>query len=46
MSKNYYAYDFQNPRKLSSPIKNVKTGRVRTKIDDEIKMNVQERLFE
>ncbi len=45
MSKEYYAYDFKNPRRLATPIKIVKTGRVWTKIDDGIEMNVQERLF-
>ena len=44
-NKEYYAYDFKNPRRLSSPIKIVKTGRVWTWIDDGIEMNVQERLF-
>ena len=43
--KDYYAYDFENPRKLATPIKIVKTGKVWTKIDDKIQMNVQERLF-
>ncbi len=45
MSKEYYAYDFKNPRRLAMPIKIVKTGRVWTKIDDGVQMNVQERLF-
>lgn len=45
MNKNYYAYDFENPRRLAMPIKIVKSGRVWTKIDDGIQMNVQERLF-
>ncbi len=27
MNKNYYAYDFENPRRLAMPIKIVKTGR-------------------
>ena len=43
--KDYYAYDFENPRRLATPIKIVKTGKVWTKIDDGIQMNVQERLF-
>ena len=43
--KDYYAYDFENPRRLVTPIKIVKTGKVWTKIDDKIQMNVQERLF-
>lgn len=45
MSKEYYAYDFKNPRRLAKPIKIIKTGRVWTKIDDGLEMNVQERLF-
>ncbi len=45
MDKDYYAYDFENPRKLAMPIKIVKTGRVWSKVDDGIEMNVQERLF-
>lgn len=45
MSKDYYAYEFENPRKLATSIKIVKNGRVWTKIDDGIEMNVQERLF-
>lgn len=44
-NKEYYAYDFKNPRRLSSPIKIVKNGRVWTWIDDGMEMNVQERLF-
>jgi hypothetical protein len=43
--KDYSAYDFENPRRLATPIKIVKTGRVWTKIDDGIKINVQEVLF-
>lgn len=45
MDKDYYAYDFENPRRLVSPIKIAKTGRVWTRVDDGIEMNVQERLF-
>ncbi len=45
MSKDYYAYDFKNPRRLVVPIKIVKTGKVWTKIDEGIEMCVQERLF-
>ena len=45
MDKDYYAYEFKNPRRLSSPIKIVKNGRVWTWIDDGMEMNVQERLF-
>lgn len=33
MSATYYAYDFIDPRRLATPIKIVKTGRVWTKID-------------
>lgn len=33
----FYAYDFNNPRKLTKPIKITKTGRVWTEIDDSIK---------
>ena len=44
-NKEYYAYDFKNPRRLSSPIKIVKNGRVWTKINDGLEMNVKERLF-
>ena len=33
MNKTYYAYDLENPRRLSSPIKITKTGRVWTRID-------------
>ena len=43
--KDYYAFDFENPRRLATPIKIVKTGKVWTKINDKIQMNVQERLF-
>ena len=43
--KEYYAYDFKNPRRLSSPIKIVKNGRVWTKINDGLEMNVKKRLF-
>lgn len=45
MDKDYYAYDFVNPRRLATPIKIVKTGKVCTKIDDGVQMSVQERLF-
>lgn len=45
MKKDYYAYDFENPRRLATPIKIVKTGKVWTKIDDKIVFNVQETLF-
>ena len=44
MNKDYFAYDFENPRKLTTPIKLVKSGRVWTKIDEGIEMNEQERL--
>ncbi len=44
-SKDYYAYDFKNPRRLAKPIKMVKNGRVWTKIGDCIEMNVQEGCF-
>lgn len=43
--KDYYAYDFENPRRLATPIKIVKNGKVWTKIDDKIIFNVQETLF-
>lgn len=42
MSRDYYAYDFKNPRRLAAPIKIVKTGKVWTKIDEGIEMSVQE----
>ncbi len=45
MNRDYYAHDFKNPRRLATPFKIVKTGRVWTRIDDGIEMNVQERLF-
>ncbi len=45
MERDYYAYEFANPIRIATPIKIVKTGRVWTKIDDVIQMNVQERLF-
>ena len=45
MTSTYYAYDFKNPRRLASPIKIKKTGRVWTKIDGDIKFCFQERLF-
>ncbi len=45
MSRDYYAYDFKNPRRLAAPIKIVKTGKVWTKIDEGNQMCVQERLF-
>lgn len=45
MEKDYYAYDFANPRRFDTPIKIVKTGRVWTKIDDEIWLNVWEKKF-
>ncbi len=45
MYNDYYKYDFENPRRLATPIKIVKTGRVWSKIEDEIKMNVQEKFF-
>jgi hypothetical protein len=43
----FYAYDFVNPRKLASPIKIIKTGRVWTAIDDSVKKEFifQQRLF-
>ena len=43
----FYAYDFDNPRKLAHTIKIEKTDRVWTRIDDEVKEQfvVQERLF-
>ena len=45
MNKDYYAYDFENPRRLTTPIKITKTGRVWTYIDENIKFNVKETLF-
>lgn len=45
MNAIYYAYVFKNPRRLASPIKIKKTGRVWTKIDDDIEFCFQERLF-
>lgn len=45
MNATYYAYDFKNPRRLAKPIKIKKTGRVWTKIDDDIKFCFQEKLF-
>lgn len=45
INKDYYAYDFENPRRLSAPIKITKTGRVWTYIDENIKFNVKETLF-
>lgn len=44
MNAIYYAYDFKNPRRLATPIKIKKTGRVWTKIDDN-ELCIQERLF-
>ncbi len=46
MNKDYYVYDFENPRRLVTPIKIVKTGRVWTKIDDVIRIesNITEQL--
>lgn len=46
-SSVFYAYDFNNPRRLAHPIKIEKTGRVWAIIDDEISRHfaVQERLF-
>lgn len=43
----FYAYDFANPRKLASPIKIIKKGRVWTAIDDSVKKEFifQQRLF-
>lgn len=43
----FYAYDFVNPRKLASPIKIIKKGRVWTTIDDSVKKEFifQQRLF-
>jgi hypothetical protein len=45
INKDYYAYDFENPRRLTIPIKIIKTGRVWTYIDENIKFNVKETLF-
>lgn len=44
MNEDYYAYDFENPRRLATPIKIVKTGKVWTKIDDGIQMSVLEKV--
>lgn len=43
--KDYYAYDFENPRRLATPIKIANTGRVWTKIDNKIVFNVQKPCF-
>jgi len=45
MNRTYYAYDFKKPRRLVTPIKIKKTGRVWTKIDDDIEFCFQEKLF-
>lgn len=47
MNATFYAYDFANPRRISSPIKIEKNGRVWTTIDDSIKSQFifQESLF-
>lgn len=44
MNAAYYAYDFENPRRLATPIKIKKTGRVWTRIDD-LQFKVQEKLL-
>lgn len=44
MNATYYAYDFKNPRRLASPVKITKTGRVWTRIDDK-EIYIQESLF-
>lgn len=46
-SATFYAYDFNNPMRLAHPIKIEKTGKVWTRIDDEVKEQFifQERLF-
>lgn len=45
--RTYYAYDFKNPKRLSSPVKIKKNGKVWTYIDDEIlrDFSFQETLF-
>mgnify|MGYP002517891262 FL=1 len=45
MNATYYAYDFRNPRRLATPIKIKKTGRVWTKINDDIDFCFQDKLF-
>lgn len=47
MNASFFAYDFTNPRRLASPIKIEKNGRVWTTIDDLIASQFifQERLF-
>lgn len=45
MNAAYYAYDFKSPRRLATPIKIKKTGRVWTRSDDGIELYFQERLF-
>lgn len=44
MNATYYAYDFENPRRLAAPIMIKKTGRVWTKIDHN-EFCIQEKLF-
>ncbi len=44
-NSTYYAYDFINPRRLVTPIKIKKTGKVWTLIDDSLLLNVQGTLF-
>lgn len=43
----FYAYDFVNPRKLASPIKIIKSGRIWVEIDDSVKKDFifQQSLF-
>ena len=43
----FYAYDFVNPRKLASPIKIIKSGRIWVEIDDSVKKEFifQQNLF-
>lgn len=45
IDKNYYAYDFKNPRRLFLPIEIIKNGKVWTKIDDNVVYSTQETLF-
>ena len=44
-TKEYYAYDFENPRRLSRPVKVTKTGKVWTRIEDDLPFEIQETLF-
>lgn len=44
-NSTYYAYDFINPRRLLTPIKVKKTGKVWTSIDENLLLMVQGKLL-